>query len=227
MRLPELYIARHAETVYNAAARMQGWRAHTPLTHTGIAQAHAMGQALRTALGPKPDIALWCSTAGRTQQTMAILCEHLERDFFDVTLDDRLQEINVGAWEGRYYRDIVAEDGPVMDRARRLFLRRPPGGEWYDDIAVRLESWLRQLAAERRPTLVITHGMTGRVLRGALAGGTPPGDGDGPPIAADSPQGTVFRVRDGLAEALFTPGQSGNPGQSGSPSLSGNPSGAV
>ena len=32
-----LYLARHAETVYNAGARMQGHMAHTPLTHAGIA----------------------------------------------------------------------------------------------------------------------------------------------------------------------------------------------
>jgi broad specificity phosphatase PhoE len=35
----DLILARHAETVFNAAARMQGNMAHTPLTRAGIAQA--------------------------------------------------------------------------------------------------------------------------------------------------------------------------------------------
>ncbi|MEO6246990.1 MAG: histidine phosphatase family protein [Sphingomicrobium sp.] len=39
-----LIVARHAETVYNAGARMQGQMAHTPLTRTGIGQAEAMAR---------------------------------------------------------------------------------------------------------------------------------------------------------------------------------------
>ncbi|MCU0891245.1 MAG: histidine phosphatase family protein, partial [Sandarakinorhabdus sp.] len=31
----DLILARHAETVFNAAARMQGHMAHTPLTRSG------------------------------------------------------------------------------------------------------------------------------------------------------------------------------------------------
>ena len=41
-----LYLARHAETVFNRHRRMQGNEAHTPLTRDGIAQAEAMGAAL-------------------------------------------------------------------------------------------------------------------------------------------------------------------------------------
>jgi DNA-binding transcriptional LysR family regulator len=47
----DIILARHAETVFNAAARMQGHMAHTPLTRSGIAQAEAMGAALRETLG--------------------------------------------------------------------------------------------------------------------------------------------------------------------------------
>ena len=75
-----LYLARHAETVFNAGARMQGHMAHTPLTHAGIAQAHSMGDALRAHFGGKPDIDLWASPSGRTLQTMAVVAEHLEVD---------------------------------------------------------------------------------------------------------------------------------------------------
>ena len=43
------FIARHGETVFNAAARMQGETPHTPLTRAGFAQADEMG-----ALSPRP-----------------------------------------------------------------------------------------------------------------------------------------------------------------------------
>jgi broad specificity phosphatase PhoE len=59
------FIARHGETVFNAAGRMQGDALHTPLTRAGFAQAEEMGLALRLRLGPRPDLALWTSDAGR------------------------------------------------------------------------------------------------------------------------------------------------------------------
>lgn len=200
-RLPTLLLARHAETVYNVAQRMQGWMGHTPLTHAGLEQAHAMGAALRAQLGPRPDIALWASTAGRTQQTLAIIAEHLELDFFAARTDERLQEIHVGDWQGRSYGDIVAALGrPIVDPAIRLFIEPPPGGEWYPQIAQRLAAWLHDVSAEPRPVLAISHGLACRVLRGLLVGG-PRHRPDWPPIADDVPQGSILRIA-GEAETL-------------------------
>ncbi len=193
-----LYLARHAETVYNAGGRMQGHMAHTPLTRAGIAQAEAMGAALAAHFGPDPDIDLWVSPSGRTLQTMAIVAEHLGRDFFGVTTDDRLLEIDVGDWQGRTYAAIVAQSGPIVDPERRVFSVRPPNGEWYPAIAARLQSWLATLNPAR-DALVISHGITLRVLRGLLAGGQP---FEGVALAHDAPQGTVFRVEDGVQTML-------------------------
>jgi probable phosphoglycerate mutase len=198
MSLPPIYLARHAETVYNAGARMQGHMAHTPLTHAGIAQAHAMGAALADHFGQAPDIALWASPSGRTLQTMAVVAEHLGRDFFDVRKDDRLLEIDVGDWEGRLYADIIAESGPIVDHGRGLFSVAPPNGEWFPAIAARLASWLTELDPSR-PALVISHGITARVLRGLLVGGD---DWHGVMVAANAPQGTVFRIENGAEEAV-------------------------
>jgi probable phosphoglycerate mutase len=195
----DIILARHAETVFNAAARMQGHMAHTPLTRTGIAQAEAMGVALRAALGQAPDLDLWVSPSGRTQQTAAIIGEHLGHPFFDWRQDDRLLEIDVGQWEGRWYQDIVAELGrPIVDAERGLFTEPPPGGEWFPAIAERLNSWLAELDPAR-PALVISHGITSTVLRGLLVGGE---DWHGVPVAPRAPQGTVFRIKDGKEEAL-------------------------
>jgi broad specificity phosphatase PhoE len=198
MSLPPIYLARHAETVFNAGARMQGHMAHTPLTHAGIAQAHAMGEALAAHFGQKPDIALWSSPSGRTLQTMAVVAEHLGRDYFDVRKDDRLLEIDVGDWEGRMYADIVAETGPIVDAERGLFSVPPPNGEWFPAIAARLRDWLPTLDPAR-PALVISHGITARVLRGILVGGE---DWHGVKVAGNAPQGTVFRIENGAEHAV-------------------------
>lgn len=196
----DIIIARHAETVFNAAARMQGHMAHTPLTRAGIAQAEAMGVSLAQALGPQPDRDLWVSPSGRTQQTAAIVGEHLGHAFFDWRHDARLLEIDVGDWEGRYYADIVTEVGPIVDAERRLFSRPAPNGEWFPAIAARLESWLADLDPAR-PVLAISHGITARVLRGLLVGGA---DWHGVRVADDAPQGTVFRIVDGEQHVILT-----------------------
>ncbi|MBV8971510.1 MAG: histidine phosphatase family protein [Sphingomonadaceae bacterium] len=194
-----LYLARHAETVYNAGARMQGHMAHTPLTRAGIAQAEAMGAALAAHFGVRAaDLDLWASPSGRTLQTMAIVAEHLGRDFFTVVTDDRLLEIDVGRWQGLTYASIVAEQGPIICPDARAFNVRPPGGEYYPAIAARLQTWLATLAGDRT-ALVISHGITLRVLRGLLAGGR---DFEGVKLAGDAPQGTVFRMEDGVETAI-------------------------
>jgi glucosyl-3-phosphoglycerate phosphatase len=192
--LPVLYLARHAETVFNRGGRLQGQHIHAPLTHKGIAQAHAMGEALRAHLGPKPHVQLWASTAGRAQQSIAIVAEHLDLDFFDIRLDARLQEMDIGAWAGRTYADVTAQVGAIIDEARGLFTAKAPGGEWYDDMARRLQSWLTDIASAQTPQLVIAHGISARVLRGLILGGTLV---DGTAVADDLPQGTLVRIEGG------------------------------
>lgn len=195
-----LLIARHAETIFNRSRRMQGNGAHTPLTRDGIAQAEAMGEALRRhaeTSGEWPLIA--ASPAGRTQQTAAIIAEHLGHAFFDIRLDPRLREIEIGDWEGRYYADIIAEQGEILDREHRLFRMPIAGGEHYRDVAERLRGWLAELPGDR-PVLAVTHGITARVMRGMLVGGR---EYQGVHCAADVPQGSVVRVADGMEELLF------------------------
>jgi broad specificity phosphatase PhoE len=192
------YLARHAETVYNAGARMQGHMAHAPLTRAGIAQTEAMGAALAAHFGANADIDIWASLAGRTLQTVAIVAEHLGRDFFDVRTDPRLLEIDVGRWEGRRYADIVAEQGPIICPDRRAFNVAPPGGDYYPAIAARLQTWLVDLDPERMAP-VISHGITLRVLRGLLADGAML---EGVALADDAPQGTVVQIDNGVQDAL-------------------------
>jgi glucosyl-3-phosphoglycerate phosphatase len=201
-----LFIARHGETVFNAVARMQGqWALHTPLTRAGFAQADAMGRALAPWFDGKPTPILWSSTAGRALQTLAIVAEHVGADWHQTKADDRLQEIDVGEWSDRTYSDIAAEVGPIVDSVERLFSVKPPGGEWYDDMAVRLSSWIDDAVAEPGDAIVLMHGMSARVLRGLLLN-LPILDGFDAPIADSLPQGSMVMIRDGV-EQIVTMGE--------------------
>ena len=193
------FIARHGETVFNAARRMQGNRAHTPLTRAGFAQAEEMGEALDRLLGQRPALTLWSSPAGRALQTLAVIAEHLSLDWHGAQTDERLYEIDVGDWTGRYYRDVLAEGAAeaVLDARQGLFLVRPPGGEWYDAIAHRVSSWLADSDDDPGDRLIIMHGISSRVLRGVMTGLTAD-PRFGAPIAPDLPQGSVVMIERGV-----------------------------
>ncbi|RYE03157.1 MAG: histidine phosphatase family protein [Sphingomonadales bacterium] len=197
------FIARHGETVFNFARRMQGHHPHTPLTRAGFAQADAMGAALRAILGPRPKLTLWSSSAGRALQTLAIIAEHLELDWHQARHDDRLIEIGMGEYSGRYYADLASEANGFLDLAQGLYTRRPPGGEWYDEIAVRVSSWLADTDEDPGDRLVIMHGMSSRVLRGVMTG-LDVAPGFDAPIARDLPQGSVVLIEKGVETIVHT-----------------------
>ena len=196
MNAGRFLLARHAETVFNAGARMQGNHAHTPLTRAGIAQAERMGATLAGHLRGET-IEIWASPAGRTLQTAAIIAEHLGRDFFEIRTDPRLFEIDVGDWAGRRYADIVAAQGEILCPDRHVFTARPPAGEWYPAVASRLQDWLGDLDPAGT-FLVVTHGVTLRVLVGLLAGGEP---FENVTLAAATPQGSVVDIENGAMRA--------------------------
>ena len=190
------FIARHGETVFNVARRMQGSHPHTPLTRAGFAQAEAMGVALREILGPKPKLTMWSSSAGRALQTLAVIAEHLELDWHQAVHDDRLVEIGMGEWSGRYYADLAQEEEGFLDLEHGLYTRPPPGGEWYDAIAVRVSSWLDDTDDDPGDRLVLMHGMSSRILRGVMTR-----DEILPqfaaPVAPDLPQGSIVLIEKG------------------------------
>lgn len=197
------FIARHGETVFNAARRLQGDAPHTPLTRAGFAQADEMGMALRALLGAKPALTLWASSSGRALQTLAVIAEHLELDWHAARTDDRLVEIGMGAWGGRYYADVIGEVGPVI--TPEGLLRPAPDGERYDAIARRVGGWLADTDDDPGDRLVIMHGISSRVLRGMMTGqDTHPEFAA--PIARGLPQGSVVLI-DGGRESVAHLGQ--------------------
>ena len=200
-RLGRDFIARHGETVFNAASRLQGDHLHTPLTRAGFAQADAMGRALRVVLGVEPKLTLWASNTGRALQTLAVIAEHLELDWHGARQDPRLTEIGMGMWGGRYYSDVIGEVGPVVTGDG--LLRPAPDGERYDQIASRMSGWLADTGDDPGDRLVIMHGISSRVLRGVMTGGGAHPE-FGAPIAAGLLQGSVVMIEAGVETVTHT-----------------------
>jgi len=165
-----------------------------------------MGAVLRHRLGPKPDLSLWSSSAGRALQTLAIIAEHLDLDWHKAQHDDRLVEIGTGSWGGRYYADVAAEHGPIVDMDTRL-LKPAPDGENYAEMAERVTDWFEEHGTTSRDKLLIMHGISSRVLRGVLRD-LDPLPGYGVPVAPGLPQGSVVMIEDGV-ERLIVEGGGG------------------
>ena len=88
-----------------------------------------------------------------------------------------------------------------MDPVHRLFIVKAPGGEDYRDVAERITEWLGEQAFTD-DMLIITHGMTARVLRGILLG-LDLLEGFGAPIAPGLAQGSMVMICDGVETVVI------------------------
>ena len=111
----------------------------------------------------------------------------------------------MGEWGGAWYRDLAGK--LEIDEKERLFGNAAPGGEDYRAIAKRLEHWLAEQEFARDAVL-ISHGMTSRVLRGLLTGAAPH-PRFGAPIAEGLPQGSIVQISDGVEQVIHLGGGEG------------------
>jgi probable phosphoglycerate mutase len=191
-----LYFSRHGQTEANVEKRFSG-RKDTPLTPKGLGQAAAIGQVLRREVGPRPALAFVSSPLARAQTTMRIVRRELDLPESGFTIDPRLEEIDLGAWDQLTDAEARALDPALFDmRAADKWHVHVPGGENYEEVARRITAWTASLTGD---TFAVSHGATIRILRGLLSGLDWRGMND-----LDEPQGVVFRVR-GHDVALLEP----------------------
>lgn len=182
-----LYFCRHGETEANVEKRFQGRGTDTPLTPKGREQARSLGMLLMRDAPAFADLAFVSSPLQRACCTMEIVLETLGLPANGFTTDARLQEIDLGEWDGLTDDEARMRD-PAMfaRRGNDKWNVRVPGGENYADVAERAETWIAGLG---RDTFAISHGAFTRILRG-LFGGL----GWREMSNLDEEQGVLFRV---------------------------------
>ncbi|WP_367119362.1 histidine phosphatase family protein [Yoonia sp.] len=186
---PELYILRHGETYWNAENRMQGGLNST-LTANGLAQ--AARQATLLGAQDLTGFSACCSPQGRAVQTAGIaVAPHIAM----IRTDDRLREIGVGRWQGRLRSELQADmgmtdgpDGPVA------LYEMAPEGEGFARLESRCRSFLADL---RSPAVLVTHGITSRMLRCIVLGLDRPGLDQLP-----GGQGVIFHLKEGVQRQI-------------------------
>jgi broad specificity phosphatase PhoE len=166
----ELTLVRHAQSVGNVAdatARKQGLGrlelttrdADTPLSDTGLAQATALGRHLaRLSRRKQPDVVL-SSPYERASRTAEIATEGIPE--VRLVRDERLRERDLGVLDGMTglgIRETLPEEAERRAAMGKLYYR-PPGGESWTDVALRVRSVLSDIRQdyEGQRVWVFTH----------------------------------------------------------------------
>ena len=121
--------------------------------------------ALETASLRLSGLAQGCRIVSSPARRARDLAQHLGDG---IVLEDKLQELHFGEWEGRLWRDLGRQtvdawlDG-LPDAA-------PPGGETLSAMAARCAAWLASLDRAGPPVLAVTHAGPSSVIRALIAG---------------------------------------------------------
>ncbi|MEP6904571.1 MAG: histidine phosphatase family protein [Gemmatimonadales bacterium] len=177
-----LYIVRHGESAGNVAreaALLAGEReidlnvrdVDVPLSRLGEEQSVALGRWFAALPGDaKPNVVL-TSPYLRARNTAAIVAEAagLSDDAYSLVVDERLREKEFGILD-RLTRVGIEAYHPEQAEFRRLlgkFYHRPPGGESWCDVILRLRSAVemisREYCAER--VLLVCHSVVVLCMR--------------------------------------------------------------
>ena len=108
-----------------------------------------------------PPREVYGSPLGRTVETARLAVTFV----YHPIVDDRLQELNFGKWEGATKQQISKQTDCSFKDGSWHF--NSPGGETFAMISARA---LELLNALDEPAVLVTHGMTSRVLRGLCLG---------------------------------------------------------
>lgn len=195
MTPPTIYYLRHGQTLWNIEHRLQG-ALDSPLSELGRAQALANAETLLEAVPNLHALPFVSSPLGRARATMEIIRERIGLPKEGYSVDARLAETRFGDWEGLTMKEIRSKFAEDWDERQRVkWTHTPPGGESIEQTAARLKLWLRDV---RQDTVVVAHGLVGRIVRG-LNLGMPQEE---IAFSADPAHDRVYRLTNGTEAAL-------------------------
>ena len=165
--MTRLWLVRHGETNWNLEGRYQG-TTDIPLNAKGRSQAKALGQVL--AANGVPFQAVFSSPLSRARETAGIIARCLDLPVF---VDKRLEEINLGEWEGELFIDIREKFPEIVgERLTNAANTRTPGGESAVEVARRVVDAADLIASchSEEEVILVGHGFSLSVLA-AIANG--------------------------------------------------------
>lgn len=160
-------VVRHGQTVWNEQGRWQGWL-DSPLTQTGIAQAHTAAEAL----AGESFTAAYSSDSGRAIETARIVLTRHTGVPLHTT--QALRERNYGGFEGLNTEEIDARFPGARFKHGRDTRDNwcPPQGETLTEVRERVQGLMNELT-RRHPgqtVLLVTHSNVVRIIDALCCG---------------------------------------------------------
>jgi broad specificity phosphatase PhoE len=174
-----LWLVRHGQSLGNVAREaahdaeldrleLADRDMDVPLSDLGREQAAGFGSWLRDEPDEVHPHVIIASPYRRATESAEIIASTAGRPV-PVRLDERLRERELGVLDLLTRRGVEAEFPLEAQRRARLgkFYHRPPGGESWVDVALRLRSWRDSVAREhdRERVLVVAHEVVIVVMR--------------------------------------------------------------
>ncbi|WP_371261854.1 histidine phosphatase family protein [Bacillus sp. 491mf] len=164
-----IYLLRHGETELNVKGRYQG-ELDSTLTSDGVEQVKKNAKLLKVLIDNPREWEFISSPLGRAQQSTDIICEVIGYDKSKVIMDKRLKEVSVGKWAGLTTKEIEESWPKLMKNTNNYnWYFNSPGGESYDSVVKRVSGWLHSIQNKEK-VIVMSHGLTGRIIRGVYQG---------------------------------------------------------
>ena len=179
MAVSELVLVRHGESMGNAAAAAAhaaaadviqvGHRdADVPLSPVGVEQAQALGMGFQLLLADQCPTVVWSSPYVRAQQTAQIALQEAGQPL-PIAIDERLRDRELGILDLLTTQGVATRYPIEAERRRWLgkFYHRPPGGESWADVALRIRSFLHELDAmpDQARALIVCHDALVSIIR--------------------------------------------------------------
>jgi probable phosphoglycerate mutase len=187
---------RHAPTDWNERKLIQG-RQDLPLS--------SVGKTVAATWRVPPELlpTRWLtSPLRRARETAAIMGAVSAR------IDERLIEMDWGAWEGRSLHGLRGTLGESFAEQERCGVHmRPPGGESPHEVMLRVQPLLGELAKSPASAVLVTHK---GVIRAAIAIATGWGMMDKPPLRIGPGQALLLEPRidqDGWSAGVLSLGE--------------------
>ncbi|HLL24213.1 MAG TPA: histidine phosphatase family protein [Kofleriaceae bacterium] len=170
-----MWIVRHGESAGNVAAREAEQAGHpmiqielrdqdVPLSALGRDQAAAVGRWFGALPEAERPTVVACSPYARARETAEILVEAARLTLAGPVLDERLREKELGSLDRFTRAGIIARFPHEAELRARVgkFYYRPPGGESWCDVVLRLRSFVdsMQLQYRNERVLVVAHQVT-------------------------------------------------------------------
>lgn len=159
----KLILIRHGRTLWNSTGRFQG-QSDTELSEEGLSQAEKLAENF-----PVDHVdAVFSSPLQRAFITGKLIADKYNAP---ITKDDRLSEVNFGAWEGLSYEQISAKWGDNLEYMfERPDIATIPEGETFPHVQSRaIEAISEIIAANKNKDTTIAITAHGGVLRTILA----------------------------------------------------------